>query len=74
MRGDLESLSDSKVVAGFTIDVLGMARDMAKSTGTDFPQEMKGKALLSMILHSPDPRTLALRLRLPYQQFIEFRQ
>ena len=74
LRGDLESLSDSKVVAGFTIDVLGMARDMAKSTGTDFPQEMKGKALLSMILHSPDPRTLALRLRLPYQQFIEFRQ
>ena len=74
LRGDFESLSDSKVVAGFAVDVLGMARDMARSMGNDFPQDMKGKALVSMILHSPDPKTLRLRLRLPYQKFIEFRQ
>ena len=74
LRADLESLSDSKVVAGFTVDVLGMARDIARSMGNDFPQEMKGAALMSMILHSPDPKTLGLRLRLPYQKFIEFRR
>ena len=71
LKGDFESLADSKVVAGLAVDVLGMAREIADSMGTDLPAEMKGKALLAMILHSPDPRTVALHLRLPIGQFIE---
>jgi hypothetical protein len=71
LRGDFESLADSKVVAGFAVDILGMARNIAKSAGTELPPEMKGKALMSMILHSPDPKTLGLRLRLPLRELIE---
>lgn len=71
LRRDFESLADSKVVAGFAVDVLGMARNIAKSAGTELPPEMKGKALLGMILHSPDPKTVGLHLRIPIRELLK---